>query len=166
MPAALEKVPLNVGAGGHDAAVDNVPDGQGGAGTVDAQIIKLLCGADGANDGVPERAAGKGYPVSVQDIPAAATASAPARTVTGAAAQILAVNANRKQFLVQNVGTNVVFCTLGSVNPTASVYHFSLKGGTLADDGTGGSFISDTWTGAVRAFSALAGAVVVTELSA
>ena len=50
----------------------------------------------------------------------------------------LAANAERKSWSIQNLGTNPLFVRLGGTAST-TVFHYILKGGTGADDGTGGS---------------------------
>jgi hypothetical protein len=97
----------------------------------------------------------------------ASVASAPSRVAVGTTAVIaLASNAARRGLLVQNAGTTVIKLTLGTVDPTATVYHVALKAGAAADDGLGGTYIDDQFTGAVRAISSAAGgAVVVLEVT-
>lgn len=51
----------------------------------------------------------------------------------------LASNTARQGWQIQNQGTNVLYVLLGS-GASSSVYHFTLKAGTGAADGTGGSF--------------------------
>lgn len=55
------------------------------------------------------------------------------------AAEALAANANRKGWMIQNVGTNPLFVRLGGT-ASATVYHVVLKGGTADNDGLGASF--------------------------
>jgi hypothetical protein len=55
---------------------------------------------------------------------------------TGATA--LAANAARIGWSIQNQGTNVIYVLLG-VGASTSVYHFTLKAGTGASDGSGAS---------------------------
>ena len=47
-------------------------------------------------------------------------------------------NANRKGWMIQNLGTNPLFVRLGE-NASTTVFHAVLKGGTGNDDGLGGS---------------------------
>lgn len=61
-------------------------------------------------------------------------------TVAGTA---LAVNANRRWFIVQNLGTNPLFVKYGSA-ASSSDFDVALKAGTGADDGTGGTVTSDS----------------------
>ena len=91
--------------------------------------------------------------------------STPAQTSVGnTAGVILAFNAKRKGFVVQNTGTTVLYLSLGTTLPTATVYHIALKAASSANDGTGGIYIDDGWIGAVNAIgSDVGGTCVVTE---
>jgi len=53
-------------------------------------------------------------------------------------ATALSANTDRGGFLIQNLGTNVLFVRLGS-GASTTVFHFALKAGSGNDDGTGGS---------------------------
>ena len=66
-----------------------------------------------------------------------ATSSANTPSIASAATA-LAANTSRKAWMIQNVGTNPLFVLLGS-GASATVFHAVLKGGTGANDGTGGS---------------------------
>src|SRR5690242_13857613 len=92
--------------------------------------------------------------------------TAPSRqSVANTAGQIAGANASRAELIIVNVGTVPVLLALGQT-PTASAYHVALTPCTTADDGTGGSFVCDYWTGAVQAIVASGtGAVCVTELT-
>lgn len=57
----------------------------------------------------------------------------------GSGTPALAANANRKGWMIQNLGTNALFVRLGT-GASTSLFHVVLKAGALADDGTGGSF--------------------------
>jgi hypothetical protein len=50
----------------------------------------------------------------------------------------IASNAARSAWSIQNLGTNTLYVLLGS-NGSTTVFHFALKGGSVNDDGTGGS---------------------------
>lgn len=63
--------------------------------------------------------------------------------LTGATA--LAANPARIAFSIQNLGTNPLFILLGS-GATTSVFHTVLKGSTVANDGTGGSYSMEAGT--------------------
>jgi hypothetical protein len=104
--------------------------------------------------------------VDVTATPKGSTSSNVAQTSQGTtAAEVLASNANRKQAVIQNTGTTVVKLGLGRT-PTATAYHVALKACASADDGTGGTFVTDLWTGAINAISsASGGTLVVTELT-
>lgn len=104
--------------------------------------------------------------------PTSIASNAPVRTVvtTAAVVELLAINTSRKQFLVQNADILPIHLVLGPGDPTVSVHHVTLKACTNANDGTGGSFISDLWKGQVRAIAqqvllVTSGAVVVTEFT-
>lgn len=99
------------------------------------------------------------------DVADAVISSAPAQTITGAAAIVLAANAARRSFTVQNTGLVPVYITLGAVNPTGTAYHFALSAGLAADDGKGSLYSDDQWVGEVRAFSSAPGSIVVMEIS-
>lgn len=88
----------------------------------------------------------------------------PVAVGTGSVA-ILNSNANRKEAIVVNTGTTVIFLGFGQT-PTTSAYHVALGACTLANDGTGGTYTSDMWKGAINAIgSAGGGTVCVTELT-
>jgi hypothetical protein len=84
--------------------------------------------SNGSNSGV--FAGGNGAPIT------AATANTPAIATSTSA---LAANANRKGWMIQNVGTNPLFVNLGGT-ASASVYHAVLKAGSADNDGLGSSF--------------------------
>lgn len=94
------------------------------------------------------------------------TSSAVAQTSVGTTSvTALASNAARRECIVQNTGTTVIFLGLGQT-PTNVNYHVALKSCTVSNDGTGGVFVSDLWTGAINAIgSAASGTIVVTELT-
>ena len=94
------------------------------------------------------------------------TASSVAQTSVGAGAgTILAANDNRKGLIVVNTGTTVIYLGLGRT-PTVTAYHYPLAACSVADDGKGGQYFDDSWTGSVLAIgSAGGGSVVVTEIT-
>ena len=94
------------------------------------------------------------------------TSSTAAQTAVGTTAgQILAALSTRKEVIIQNTGTTIIKLILGAGTPTQTVYHVGLKAASAADDGTGGTFVSDLWTGAIQAISSAAGGTcVVTEI--
>lgn len=98
--------------------------------------------------------------------PGSTTAGACANTsVTSVSSAALAANTARREFMIINTDVVTVYIGLGQV-PTATAYHFALKPCTLAHDGTGGSFVSDVWKGAVNAIVAsTSGHVAITELT-
>jgi hypothetical protein len=91
-----------------------------------------------------------------------ATCSTPAQTaIADTAALVLAANAKRKGFSAQNTGTTVIKLAFGATNPTQTVYHVALAACTAADDGKGGIYFDDAFTGEVRAISSAAGGTFV-----
>lgn len=83
-----------------------------------------------------------------------ASCSTPAQTSIGtAAALVLSANAKRKGFSAQNTGTTVIKLGFGATDPTQTVYHIALAACSVADDGTGGVYFDDAFTGDVRAIS-------------
>jgi len=92
------------------------------------------------------------------------TASAPAQTSIGTTAAVfLSADQKRKCFMVQNTGTTVIKLGFGAT-PTQTVYHVALSVCAGADDGSGGVYIDDSWTGIVNGISSGAsGTCVVTE---
>lgn len=98
--------------------------------------------------------------------PTSSTAGAPAQTaVSSSASTILASNAGRKRFTVQNTGVTPVYVALGGTNPTVTAYTFALAPGSFADDASGPIYSDTIWTGAVRAICAVSGTVVITEFT-
>jgi hypothetical protein len=106
-------------------------------------------------------------PVAVNEIGVASTtASAPAQQTVGTSSvSVLASNTARKQCQIVNTGTAVVYLGLGQT-PTSTAYHVALSGCTTANDGTGGTYLTDLWKGAVNAIGITSsGTIVVTELT-
>lgn len=64
-----------------------------------------------------------------------ATANTPSLATSTTA---VAANTDRAGWSIQNQGTAILYVRLGS-GASTSVFHFSLKPGTVNDDGTGGS---------------------------
>jgi hypothetical protein len=97
--------------------------------------------------------------------PSSTTSNSPAQqSVTSTSSQILATNASRKEMTIVNTGTTAIYLGLGQT-PTTTAYHVALSACTSANDGTGGTYTSDIWKGAVNAICATSGTVVVTELT-
>src|ERR1700747_3367644 len=67
------------------------------------------------------------------------------------AAKILAANPLRFECIITNTGTTVIYLALGQSQPSTTAYHIALAGCSTANDGTGGTFISYGWQGAVLA---------------
>lgn len=78
--------------------------------------------------------------------PKTSTVNTPA--IITSAGDVLAVNASRKSWHIQNLGTNPLFVRLATGSST-SVFHMVLEAGVLADDGNGGVWEDDTHTGVV-----------------
>lgn len=97
----------------------------------------------------------------------AATATAPAQTAVGTTeGLVLAANANRKKFTLQNAGTTIIKIVLGTGTVTTTNYHLALPAGGSANDGSSPVYVDTMWIGAVRALSSGAGGLLqVTELT-
>jgi len=96
---------------------------------------------------------------------------APVRTANtpsiASAAIALAANPARGAWSIKNLGTNALFIRLGT-GATTSIFHEVLKGGTLADDGLGGSYSQEAgvvWVGEVSV-AGTSPRYTVTELTA
>lgn len=167
----------------------------GNVADVDSSGNLLTTGGGGGGgtvaQGAPNASLANGWPVKVTDgTSVLGTASAPLRTdptgttvqpvttpksstvgacastaVTSSSSQILAANASRKEVIITNKDVVTVYIGLGQT-PTATAYHASLSPCAVANDGTGGVFISDLFTGAINAIVAsTAGSVVIAELT-
>ena len=97
----------------------------------------------------------------------ATVASTPTQIAQDTTADIvIASNADRRGFSVQNTGTTVIKLAFGSTDPTQTAYHVALKACAEADDGTGGYYADDQWSGDVRAISSGAsGTLVALEIT-
>lgn len=78
----------------------------------------------------------------------AAAANTPAIVTSGG--DVIASNANRKAWAIQNLGTNPLFVRLAT-GASSTVFHVVLKGCAVADDGSGGYFSDEVYTGVVSA---------------
>lgn len=98
--------------------------------------------------------------------PGSTTTGACANTaVTSTSSAVLAANTARRELIIVNTDIVAVYLGLGQT-PTASAYHVVLKPCSTAHDGSGGSFVSDLFKGAVNAIVASTGGhVSVTELT-
>jgi hypothetical protein len=86
-------------------------------------------------------------------------------TVNGTSVAILSSNASRKECIIVNTGTTIIYLGLGAT-ATTTAYHIVLAKCTVANDGTGSSWTSDMWKGSINAIgSTTGGTVVVTELT-
>jgi hypothetical protein len=72
----------------------------------------------------------------IESITQAKTANTPAIVTSGG--DVIAANAKRKGWMIQNTGTNALFVRFGT-GASATVFHAVLKGGTGDNDGNGGS---------------------------
>lgn len=98
--------------------------------------------------------------------PSSTTASSTTHTsVSTVSIQVLAANSNRKEVIITNTGTTVIYLGLGAT-PTVTDYHVALSGCTNANDGTGSVYVSDIWKGVINAIgSGSTGSVVSAELT-
>lgn len=79
----------------------------------------------------------------------------------------LAANPVRGAFMIQNLGTNVLFVRFGS-GASSSLFHVALKAATGNDDGTGGTFAMEgatMWTGVISV-AGTSPRYAITELTA
>ena len=92
--------------------------------------------------------------------------SAPAQTAIGdTAALVLAANPRRRGLIIQNTGLTTIKINLGATDPNQNIYQIALKGCTVADDGSGATYLDDLWQGDVTAISSIAGGtMVITEI--
>lgn len=79
--------------------------------------------------------------------------SAQATNIVAAAGTVLAANAQRLWWGIQNLSTGALFVKFGA-NASTTDFHIVLKAGTAQDDGLGGVFFDDTWDGIVSVASA------------
>lgn len=160
LPVSLASVPSHAvtNAGTFAVQATGTVTANAGTGTFATSLASLPALAAGTNN-IGD--------IDVLTTPKASTVSAAAQVSQGTtAAQVLASNASRKQFMIQNTGTTVIKLSFSSTDPTQTAYHVALSACTAADDGTGGTFVSDLYTGVVKAISnAVSGTLVVTEIS-
>ena len=91
-----------------------------------------------------------------------ATVTDAAQTTIGTTAgQIFADRPSRRGLCIQNTGATVIKVNLGLSTPTQTVYHIALKACASANDGSGGVYLDDAWTGPVQAISDAAGGTFV-----
>lgn len=101
----------------------------------------------------------------------AGTSTPPANLGVSATAfqTVLRANTNRSEVIIQNNGTTVIKLVLGpsTLSPSDQThYHIALAASNSADDGSGGTFVSDLWKGDIQALSDSAGGtILVTELT-
>lgn len=66
-------------------------------------------------------------------------------SILTSAGTALVKNEYRGSWSIQNLGTNPLFVLMGS-GASTTVFHWVLKGATIADDGTGGSVAQESGT--------------------
>jgi hypothetical protein len=82
------------------------------------------------------------------------------QTIGASSSAVVNANAARKEVTIVNTGTTFIYLGLGQT-PTTTAYHIALAKCTAANDGTGGTWTSDMWKGAVNAISSAPGGTVV-----
>lgn len=90
--------------------------------------------------------------------PKSSTVTSQAVTVGQSSVQALAANPNRKRALVVNTGASTLYVREGDTAASAETYTYPLAACGQANDGTGGRYESDLWTGAVQVFGTASGA--------
>lgn len=131
-----------------DAINGKLPTFALGAGNVNAQTIRVVLPFDQAD-----------VPVKT---PKGGTSNTPSIL---SAAGALAANTARKSWSIQNLGTNPLFVRMSGTAASTTVFHRVLRAGTTNDDGTGGIFEDDVWTGAVQ-IAGTSPRYTVTEITA
>lgn len=152
---------------------------EGGAGAQDIQTLAMVF--DPASGNVPAVKGSTTVPVAADNALVVALSpnssqfatSTTATTLPGTNPQTIGTSssavvnatASRKEITITNTGTTVIFLGLGQT-PTITSYHIALSGCTLANDGTGSTYTTDIWKGAINAISSSAGGLVnVAELT-
>jgi hypothetical protein len=103
-------------------------------------------------------------PLPVQaSLSTAAKASSATSAIVAADGTALAASAARKAWSIQNCDDAAVYVKLGA-SASASDFSFVLKAGTAANDGLGGSWFDDVYTGIVT-IAAAAGSPRVVVVS-
>lgn len=98
------------------------------------------------------------------DIVSTPKATSATNAIVAADGTALASNANRKAWSIQNLDDAAVYVKMGA-SASASDFNVVLKAGTAANDGNGGFFSDDMYTGIVTILAAAGSPrVVVTEL--
>ena len=98
--------------------------------------------------------------------PGSTTAGACANTVVNStSASVLSANTARREVTIVNTDVVVVYLGFGQT-PTATTYHIALSPCATAHDGTGGTYTSDIWKGAINAIvTSTSGHIAITELT-
>lgn len=71
------------------------------------------------------------------------TQNSASTVVTNMSTSALSINTARLGWIIQNLGTNILYVYQGS-GATTSVFSVALKAGSSNDDGTGGSYIQES----------------------
>lgn len=123
----------------------------------------ILIGSEDASGNLQPASAANPIPVAGST---SITSNIPVQTtVTNISSLILALNAGRKEVTIVNTGVVPVYLGLGQI-PSATAYHIVLSPCVIANDGTGGTYTSDMWKGAINAIVAsTSGTVCITELT-
>lgn len=144
----------------------SVRENLGGSPTGTADVNVESVGGNNVDTGAGNVEAGTQRVVLASDQPAvaikpdkASAANVPAIAGTG---DVLAANANRKAWAIQNCGTNALFVRFAT-GATTSIFHRVLKGGSANDDGLGGVIEDNVYTGIVSV-AGTTPRLVVTEL--
>lgn len=88
------------------------------------------------------------YLINPGDLSDAGTATAANTPQIRTAAYDLPPNAARRLWSVQNLGTNPLYVRLGGT-ASSTEFHFALRAGNAADDGSGGLVVDQSWGGLV-----------------
>lgn len=144
-------VPIAVDADG----VVQTAGGGGGGGTSQATIEAAINAATDINtiighiDGIEGHVDGleSAVALAANQIGFSTTANTP--SILTSAGEALAANSNRKQWSIQNLGTNPLYVRFGVSDATTSVFQFCLSPGTSNDDGRGAIYIDNCWRGRV-----------------
>lgn len=150
-----------------DVAGTALTENDAAAARIDSKRASVVRLEGATRAGYVDADAANGLDVDVTRLPKSSTSSAPAQTAQGTTSgQILASNTARKRAMIQNTGTTTIKLNLGATTVTQTAYHVALAAGATADDGKGGTYIDEMWTGAIQAISSAAGGtLVVTELT-
>lgn len=112
---------------------------QGGP-AIPVSIVGVAPGSGGASGGTPGT---PGTPAgAIPEYTAPGTSTTTTGIISPASGALVLAPGARREFSIQNCGTNPLFVYLGTGANTTTLVNYILKGCTVANDGTGG-FISD-----------------------